>query len=286
MPMNDLITDKDRDIIELILTNMRDWLEGRQAVFSYQEILSTWGLEFENYRINWRREAITNSYRLFALRERWINEFGFFIPCAEVLDSLASAKCVLEVGAGTGFMTRLMKHRGIPVIGSDPALMKHGFEVGRYDSGQYRLQAKTAVRRFWNADTVFCSWPSYDETWFRQMLKAMRIGQRLVVVRESATADETAWDYYESSFEEIDAIDIPCFYGLHDYVCVAVKKRHGAHEPNEKKKPIKLLVAELRDSTEKLAADIGGIAEPSAALENLEKNLRAAVNEYDGGIDD
>jgi protein-L-isoaspartate O-methyltransferase len=34
------------------------------------------------------------------------------------LDELA--KHVIEVGAGTGYSTRLMRHRGINVIGSDP----------------------------------------------------------------------------------------------------------------------------------------------------------------------
>jgi hypothetical protein len=159
------LDDKDELIMSCILDQMRDWVNGNQAVFTYGEILNTWGKEFKV--LSWRGanepdSSFLNSIRMFELRERFVKEFGFVIPCAELLDELAKSTFVLEVGAGSGYMTRLMKHRGIPVIGTDPHCEGYRFELAQYDSGQYKLQGKTAVRKFSDADTVFCSWPTYD----------------------------------------------------------------------------------------------------------------------------
>jgi SAM-dependent methyltransferase len=243
----------------LVMTTMFAWLDGHEPVWPYARILHDWGPDFEMYRRNWNKPLpdFARTIAMHQLRDLWIQEFGFSIPCAELLDELATSKFVVEVGAGTGFMTRLMKHRGIKVIGTDIEWRgpnHYRFETGRYDSEQIGgLQGKTAVRRFRDADTIFCSWPTYDHTWFRQMLKAMRIGQRLIVIREDATGDDTAWQYYDACFERIKDIDIPAFYHLNDYADVAIKKKqNGKHDKYEPRPSFKESMALLREATAKL----------------------------------
>jgi hypothetical protein len=204
---------------------MERWLAG-ESVWTHDKILKEWGPNFEMYRRRWNRGdfSLNLGVERFQLRDEWIEKFGFAIPCAELLDELARAAHVIEVGAGSGYMTRLMRHRGIRVTGSDPCHGDHGFETGAHDDEQVKASGKTMVRRY-PRSTVFCSWPTLRATWFRQMLKAMGIGQRLVVIREGACAEESAWQYLDDCFDETAVIDIPAFAFMHDYASVHVKKR-------------------------------------------------------------
>jgi len=227
------------------IETMHAWLNG-DPVWSYAKILEVWGPEFEMYRRRWdrqlqekmkqaeetgevtfERDVVHTAMRgvsILHLRDAWIAEFGFAIPCAELLDELAKHRQVVEVGAGTGYMTRLMLNRGIDVIGSNPPFNDYIFELGKYAMLALR-EAKTMARA--NPDaTVFCSWPTLRHTWFRQMLRAMKIGQRLVVIREDACAEETAWQYLDDCFEQTAVIDIPAFETVNDYASVHVKKRN------------------------------------------------------------
>jgi len=225
-----------------ILDTMQSWIDG-EPVWSYRTILDVWGPEFEMYRARWdreHREAVAAGYlegrkpdfermvrrgvAIFHLRDEWIARFGFAIPCAELLDELAKAEHVIDVGAGTGYMTRLMRQRGIEVIGTDTGDGEHGFDLARHDPQQLKVPAKTMVRRHPDS-TVFCSWPTLKATWFRQTLKAMRIGQRLVIIREDACAEDTAWQYLDDCFDELAVINIPAFEHMNDYASVHVKKR-------------------------------------------------------------
>lgn len=209
-----------------VLVTMRRWLNG-EPVWPYAKILAEWGADFEMYR--WRMPGpIDRSLSMMKLRQEYIREFGFAIPCAELLDELAKAERVVDVGAGTGYLTRLMRNRGIQVIGSDPRFGHgHVLKHGAYDHQQIVAQGKTMVRRHPDA-LIFCSWPSLDDTWFRQMLKAMRIGQRLVVIREDSCAEESAWQYLDDCFEEQAQIAIPAFLYMNDLCCVWIKTRQRA----------------------------------------------------------
>jgi hypothetical protein len=232
-----------------VIGTMQSWIDGA-PVWPYQQILDVWGSDFEMYRARMHREisaaVAAGSYTwrepdmrtmldrmtaMMQLRCQWIGRFGFAIPCAELLDELAKAEHVVEVGAGSGYMTRLMRHRGIDVIGSDydwAGPNSHGFMTALYDDWQETgVEAKTMVRRYRDS-TVFCSWPTLKATWFRQMLKAMRVGQRVIIVREDACAEDTAWQYLYDCFDELATIDIPAFDRMNDYASVHVKKRQNA----------------------------------------------------------
>jgi hypothetical protein len=204
------------------------WVRGDEATWRYARCIETWGAEFEMYRKGGHFDLpnLERSAALYDLRSRYLAQLGFMIPCAELLNELQKADLVVDVGAGTGFMTRIMRNRGIKVIGSDPRLgYAHIVKHGTYDALQIAPQGKTMVRRHPDA-LVFCSWPSLDETWFRQMLKAMRVGQRIVTVLEDSCCEESAREYFDACFEVERMIDIPAFVHMNDIGYVAMKKRN------------------------------------------------------------
>jgi hypothetical protein len=214
-----------------VIGTVERWVRGDEATWRYARCIENWGPEFQMYRTQWSRSGVSfelhSPLRLAAIhdmRRSFIARFGFMIPCAELLDELQKADLVVEVGAGSGFMTKIMRNRGIRVIGSDPGIgyfKKHG----AYDALQVAAQGTTMVRRHPDA-LIFCSWPSLGETWFRQMLKAMRIGQRIVAVLEDSSCEESARDYFDACFEVERTMDIPAFSHMNDIGYVAVKKRN------------------------------------------------------------
>lgn len=219
----------DEQARQLIIGTMEQWLAG-EPVWPLKRILETWGLSFENYRIAWSRGSFTSLDRdmmMFMLRDGWIQQFGFAIPCAELIELIRIRAPILDVGAGTGYITKLVRNAGVEVVGTDPFDDHYKFKTGAFDDRQRQLAAKTAIRSMWKQHpTVFCSWPTYSHTWFRQALKAMTVGQQLIVIREDATADDSAWDYLEACFGEQETIQIPCWPHMHDRCEVWVKKRN------------------------------------------------------------
>src|SRR5712671_1315936 len=128
-------TDDDRD---LILGTMRRWLAG-EPVWPLADVFARWGGEFENYRRRWSRDdysvCVQRETTMYRLRNDWITEFGFAIPCAELLEVLAKAQPVVEIGAGSGYMTALARKRGIDIVGTDagPAdELRYGFHVAKH----------------------------------------------------------------------------------------------------------------------------------------------------------
>lgn len=207
-----------------IIDAMHNWLSG-EPVWTHKQIITRWP-NLEMYRARWMRNdfALKNLDKQFDLRFDYIKQFGFMIPCAELLDKLGEMSPIIEIGAGSGYMTALMRHRGIDVIGTNPTKGEtYGFKLASYDHNQLSLQGKSAVRRFRDR-TVFCSWPSLNETWFRQALQTMHIGQHLIVIREDACAEDTAWAYIDKCFT-MEYLEIPTFDFINDIALVGIKKR-------------------------------------------------------------
>jgi hypothetical protein len=216
--------------MEPVCTEARRWLAG-QPVPSLEEFHARFGHTFRNYRLHWDDPISSYPEQLSRIgeRDRFICDFGFSIPTAEALAAVAALSPLVEIGAGTGLWSALLRRHGADIIATDVApagrLNNYRFVTASHAPTE-QLAAKTAVRRYYDRN-AFCSWPSYDATWFRQALKAMRIGRAIAVVREDATGDETAWSYLEQSFQQEKMIEIPCWYGLHDVLEIWRKKRNA-----------------------------------------------------------
>jgi len=210
-----------------IIPAMAAWLQA-PAVPSHEEIIKQFGNEFLMYRRAWGRNVKTSHDKeldLYRQRDEAIKRFGFSIPSGELLDALRRLQPIVEIGAGSGYLTALMRKHGIDVIGTDPRLAyEHVISHGAHDTKQLTIEGKTAVRRF--ADrTVFCSWPSLSHTWFRQALKAMRIGRRIIIIEEDSCGDNSTWDYRDANFRHESEIALPAWPYMNDRANVWVKQR-------------------------------------------------------------
>jgi hypothetical protein len=200
-----------------IIATMEGWLAG-EPVWPLEDIWQEWGSEFKMYRMHWdvltSHVALERHVCLYDLRDEWITRYGYAIPCAELIEALRAVAPIVEIGGGkTLYMAKLMRVNNIDVVSTD----------GR--KGEIVLQGKTAVRRF-PERTVFCSWPSLGETWFRQALKAMRIGQRGIFIIEDSCAEETARDYLDACFKLEQKIEIPAWPNMND-IALQYRKVRG-----------------------------------------------------------
>jgi len=192
----------------------------------YADIIHKFGTAFAGRRLwdfAFDEKSMHKEMLLHTVRYTAIHRFGFVIPSRELLDQLQCHQPILEVGAGSGYITALMRHRGIDVIGTDALRQNYGFVFGAYDANQLTMNATEAVRRFPDRN-VFCAWPTLGSTWLRYALQAMTVGRRAILIEESACAEPSTWQYRDRCFGRESSIDIPIWPGMHDYAATWIKK--------------------------------------------------------------
>lgn len=160
----------------------------------------------------------------FYAREVFIRRFSFAIPCREAVDAIASrSSAMVEIGAGTGFWTRVLGAHGIDVVATDIA--KSGAEsnylqrVGHHAPVE-KLTAATAVRRFRERD-ILVIWPSYDDPWAYRAIRHAEPGRLIVYIGEGrggCTGCDHMHDFLEEQCERLDGVGLPQFDGIHDHL--------------------------------------------------------------------
>lgn len=171
--------------------------------------------------------SVDESVRRYKVRQDFIREFGFAVPCNEALSACAKYAPLVEIGAGSGFWTRLLQARGVDCIPTDPLLAYHGTIKHSAHLPNVQLQGKTAVRRFSDRN-VLCVWPSYEHTWARQAAKAMRVGRTILAVTEcegGCCAENGFFAVLRQCFVNEGDVRLPQFDGLHDVMEIWRKVR-------------------------------------------------------------
>jgi len=115
-----------------------------------------------------------------AFRRAW----GFSIPCAEAVAALkALDHPLLEIGAGSGYWTALLRAAGLDVIATDVASEGEGPDgsgLGRHAPVE-ALGGPQAVRAYPERD-VFCSWPTEGAAWALEAVREIGVGRAFALV--------------------------------------------------------------------------------------------------------
>ena len=129
-------------------------------------------------------EPSPDADELRELRKAFRRVWGFSIPCREAVDALrALNRPLVEIGAGSGYWTALLRAAGLEVIGTD--LQSDG--EGPYGSGLGRhapLEAvggPEAVAAYPDRD-VFCSWPTEGADWSFEAAQQIAVGRALALI--------------------------------------------------------------------------------------------------------
>jgi hypothetical protein len=155
-------------------------------------------------------------------RKAVIRTHGFAIPCREALEAICSLSPILEVGAGSGYWTALIRKLGCDAIASD--VVSRGWKVphGRF-AECLPLDGAAAVKEYSDRN-VLMIWPAAHGDWMVRSLQAMHTGQRLALISESSCGNPEFYNYLKEVFEVEIRFPVPRWPGSGDYGLVAVRR--------------------------------------------------------------
>lgn len=192
------------------------WAKGGPPVIDAGHLLAAAGLAHDDTRAG---------VDVFRLRQRYIEIFGFCVPQQPFVDlmrDIATPSGILEVGAGSGFLSRLLHNSGISTTPTD-ARMGHVF--AHEWMPVLKRDALRAIRHDGGVRTVLCSWPSYRMDWLNDAINEMVSGQRLALIGESeggCTGSGNLFDTLATRFRQIhltgSSTAIWQFPAIHDHL--------------------------------------------------------------------
>jgi hypothetical protein len=175
-----------------------------------------------------------DDYRVSSFRSRerdvFIRDFGYAIPCKEAVSCLNAMSPLLEVGAGTGAWSKILALNGVDIIATDKYLLADYpfITVGTHFPIK-QLDAVEAIQRYPDRN-VLMIWPCYEKKWSTVAANEIRPSKRLALISEGeggCVGDTTLFEVLENSFQHIETIRIPCWYGIHDRLDIYCKKERS-----------------------------------------------------------
>ncbi len=150
--------------------------------------------EISNYFDNSFNEV---SFYLSLLREDYVHKFGFFLineNFLEVSKEMLLDHKILEVGAGSGFLSFNLQKNNIDITPIDLKVTKNSYGFHKKYTDIIETNAVDYLKKEGiNYDTVIMSWPNYNTSFGHDVLKNMKKNQTLIYIGESCggcTADD------------------------------------------------------------------------------------------------
>jgi len=153
-----------------------------------------------------------------------VTKYAWAIPTVAVLRRIAALGPIIEVGAGSGYWAMELVKLGADIIATD-ARAEGWVHSPEPHHPVATMDATSAVRTHGAGRALMLVWPSYDDPWSGQALEAYEaIGGRTVIYvgesRGGCTADDAFHERLAKSWTQED-IEIPQWYGIHDYLTIA-----------------------------------------------------------------
>lgn len=162
-------------------------------------------------------------------RDDYIERCGFIIYTSELVDLLTQhlkELSVLEVGSGSGYLSFLLKQKGINIKSVDSGEREFKKIYSRDINGDAIKEISTKY------DAILMCWPDYDAPFAYKVASKMLSGQLLFYEGEDeggCTGTDKFFTYIDEKFTELFEGDCltnvtPVFTGIHDRWTVLRKK--------------------------------------------------------------
>lgn len=139
-------------------------------------------------------------------RERITTQFGFVLPGLTFVQQVGRAGPLVEIGAGRGYLSALLRQHGVDSIATDPTPAHKGYGwTPNPNWPVLTMDAKQAIATHPDR-AVLCAWPSYEETWAGEAIATMRPGQVLFLIGEGpggCTGDDGLFACLDSQFTSL-----------------------------------------------------------------------------------
>jgi hypothetical protein len=203
-----LFTEEEAQFKALIkdLMNRPEW-PSRDELLNLLELPKDFYTEVPKFR---------NFLELWKLREAFICDYSFALPCQEALQIIKKYSPIVEIGAGSGFWAYLLSKAGCDIIATDKNLDKiHNV---------HQIEASEAINKY-PTKNIFCCWPDYNDEWSSNFLNLVK-NQIVIYIGEfrGCTANDKFHDLLDEAFELVEEFPIPQWYGIHDRLFVYKRK--------------------------------------------------------------
>lgn len=152
-------------------------------------------------------------------RDYAVNFFGWAVPTAEAIAAIAALKQpIADLGAGRGYWAWLLRRAGV--------------EVAAFEPSSYTFRWAETTRRkpdgWRHRYALLFVWPSYEDPWSGKLLAKYK-GDTVIHVGEGnggCTGNKRFHALLERHYEEAETVEIPQWWGIHDYL--SIWRRKGA----------------------------------------------------------
>lgn len=236
LPINNSLFDETINNYQAMYQNMNDSL--MEKLLQIKPLMETGILSKEHYGLfneDYRNFEI--NIALMNMRDTYIHQYGFYIVSEGFIENTVNyfgKSKILEVGAGSGFLSACLQKSGIEVVPTDAHLINNSYgfktlhtEIVEEDSVKFLKNNKKYF------DVVLMSWPNYSSSFAYNIVKNMDSGQILIYIGEGyggCTGDDKFFEYMEKNTEilekETNKFNESSFswIGIHDRVNIFKKK--------------------------------------------------------------
>lgn len=149
-------------------------------------------------------EPFADALKCQIIREHYIARIGHAVPTENFISVFKSLPPVLEIGAGRGYLSKILRQAGIDAVATDPDprpmdpvyTLPSERQKGDTDLVSCKVEMLDALGALsaYPGRTILCSWPAYETSWLTRAVEAMTPGQVLAYVGEGPgglNADES-----------------------------------------------------------------------------------------------
>ncbi len=148
-------------------------------------------------------------------RYELIKKYSFAIPSTEVLKYISEQTSkIIELGAGSGYWSRMLDIYGIDVVAFDNYCENYGFTQKWFDVQEGSVEQ---LKKYSDRSLLLC-WPSYETSFAYNCLKNYT-GREIFYIGEGSggcTGNSLFHEKLENSFELKEIVSLPNYSGIYD----------------------------------------------------------------------
>lgn len=163
-----------------------------------------------------------NTLAAYMRRRELAFEYAWAIPNPTALEALVALSPLVEIGAGTGYWKKLLAEAGADVVAYDKAPYENNW-VHAVHSEVLVGGSEMVIQHPGRA--LFMCWPIMGS----MAVDCVRSysGAHVAYIGEppgGCTADDAFFELLEAQFTSVREVDLPQWYGIHDYMTIYRRK--------------------------------------------------------------
>ena len=195
--------DKKIELYKSIMPDLSESFD--ESLIKLKDLISIGILQQSNYDLFKNNDHNFNlNMALGYFREEYIRQYGFFIVSDNFINIMKEhffESKILEVGAGSGFLSYCLQNEGIQITPTDKKIEENNYGFKQTYTEIIETDSVNFLKKNPHYDTILMSWPNYNSNFADNVLKHMSPGQTLIYIGEGyggCTANDNFYDRLES----------------------------------------------------------------------------------------